>query len=165
MEYLRYMRGMGKVADMPIEERRAYALKHQQEWLENHVPPELRESSKEDIIDVSKPGVEAVNRKQWSALRDENKFDYLVVFYAPWCPHCKAFVTNGNAPINALSESLERVNGPKVVKFDIQASTAPESLGLEAVPAVWLFKKTGEAMAFKGDISAANLEGLMTFAL
>lgn len=165
-EYLRYMRGMGKVAEMSIEERRAYALKHQEEWwesaAENHAP---RKSSKEDIIDVSKPGVEAVNRTQWSALRDENKFDYLIVFYAPWCPHCKAFVTNANAPINALSESLEKISGPKVVKFDIQASTAPEQLGLEAVPAVWLFKKTGEAMDFKGDISADNLEGLMTFAL
>jgi len=165
-EYEKYMKGMGKVADMPIEERRAYAIKHQEEWLNNHVPPELRDQpTKEDIIDVTKAGVEAITRKQWAALREENKFDYMIVFYAPWCAHCKAFVTSTNAPINALSQSLERVNGPKVVKFDVQANTAPEELGLEGVPTIYLFKKTGEASQFKGNIGAGNLEGLMAFAL
>jgi len=166
-EYLKYMRGMGKVADMSIEERRAYALKHQKEWKEKaeseDMEAEYRKAHKKDLIDVSKPGAEAVNSTQWSALREENKFDYLIVFYAPWCPHCKAFVTNANAPINALSESLERASGPKVVKFDMEASTSP--LVLEGVPTIYLFKKSGEASEFKGDISAGNLEALMAFAL
>jgi thiol-disulfide isomerase/thioredoxin len=158
-EYMKYMKAMGKVADMPLEERRKYALKRQKEWLNK---PE-EEVNKEPSIDISKPGVEAVNSTTWSELRRANSYDMLVAFYAPWCPHCKTFVTAEHAPINALSESLAKVDGPKVVKFDITDTSPPAQLGVTAVPTIYLFKKTGEAILFEGN--PHNAEEIMSFSL
>jgi thiol-disulfide isomerase/thioredoxin len=156
-EYLKYMRSLSKVAEMSPEERRAHALKMQGKWLAESKEP----VAKKPRIDVTTPGVHAVNSTTWRELRRANKFDFLITFYAPWCPHCKNFVTSANAPIKALSASLEKVNGPKVVTFDMIATEAP--ITINAVPAVYLFKKTGEAIPFEADVS--DLEGLMTFAL
>jgi len=157
-EYLRYMKGMNKVAEMPIEERRAYAMKMKGKW-EEDAPAEG--PAKEPSVDVTTPGVKAVNSKQWSELRTANKFDFLITFYAPWCPHCKAFVTSENSPLKAISASLEKAGGPKVVTFDMIASSAP--ISIDAVPTIYLFKTSGEAVMFEDDTS--NLEALMAFAL
>lgn len=157
-EYMKYMKAMDKIGDMSVEERRAYALKHQDDYLNK---PVREPKIKEPRIDVTKPGVEAVNSSTWSELRQANKFDFIIAFYAPWCPHCKAFVTSENAPLKALSASLEKVNGPKVVQFDMIADTAP--LVIDAVPTVYLFKTNGEAMPFEGD--GHDMEALMNFAL
>lgn len=159
-EYLRYMRGLDKVADMNPEERRAYALKHQQEWMEN---ADAERKIAKPSVDIAKPGVEAVNSTTWTELRHANEYDILVTFYAPWCPHCKVFVTSENAPINALGASLEKAKGPKVVKFDITGSSPPGQLGIDSVPTIYLFKKSGEAIEFEGDFH--NAEALMAFAL
>jgi len=156
-EYLKYMRGLSRVAEMPPNERRAYAQKMQDKWLAEAKEPAAREPT----VDVTKPGMHAVNSTTWRELRRANKFDFLITFYAPWCPHCKAFVTSANAPIRALSEKLEKVNGPKVVTFDVVASSPP--LTIDAVPAIYLFKKTGEAILFEGD--QHNSERLMSFTL
>jgi len=113
-EYLKYMKALGKVAEMPPHERRAYAQRMQDKWLAESEEP----VAKEPRVDVTKPGVEFVNSTTWRELRHANKFDFLITFYAPWCPHCKAFVTDKNAPLKALSASLEKAGGPKVVAFD-----------------------------------------------
>jgi len=156
-EYLKYMKGLDKVADMPIEQRRAYAQQMQDKWLQESEEP----ASKEPRVDVTKPGVHAVNSSTWRELRRANKFDFLITFYAPWCPHCKHFVLGDNAPINALSNRLEKAGGPKVVTFDMTASTPP--LSIESVPTIYLFKKTGEAIRCEED--QGNPEALMAFAL
>jgi len=160
-EYLKYMKGLGKVAEMPPDERRAYAIKMQEKWMHDAEKLNRERPQKEPRVDVTKPGVELVNSTTWRELRQANKFDFLITFYAPWCPHCKAFVTAANAPLNALSESLEKVGGPKVVKFDMIASSPP--ITINAVPAIYLFKKTGEAIPFEHD--AHDSEALMAFAL
>jgi len=157
-EYLKYMRGMAKVGDMNSDERRAYALKNQEKWL-NQAEPTKKIG--EPTVDITKPGVEAVNETQWSELRKANKFDMLITFYAAWCPHCKALVLAEYAPIKALSASLEKVNGPKVVTFDIDKSEPP--LSLSGVPTIYLFKKTGEAIEFEGN--PHNVESLMKWAV
>jgi len=157
-EYNRYMKGLDKVAQMTKDERRAFALKNQAKYEERAA---VHRPDKEPSVDVTKPGVESVDSTTWNELRIKNEFDYLITFYAPWCPHCKAFVKGANAPINALSESLEKVDGPKVVTFDMEASSSPMSL--DGVPTIYLFKKTGEASEYKAD--PHNLEELMAFAL
>lgn len=157
-EYNKYMGAMDKIGDMNQEERRAWAMKHQHDHLDD---PVVEPKIKDPTVDVTKPGVEAVNSTTWSELRHANKFDFIIAFYAPWCPHCKAFVTNKNSPLKALSESLEKVDGPKVVQFDMIKDTAP--LVIDAVPTVYLFKTNGEATEFKGD--GHDMSALMSFAL
>lgn len=157
-EYKKYMTAMDKIGDMSYQERVAYARAHQDEYLNR---PEREPVAKEPRVNVSEPGVHAVNSSTWAELRQANKHELLITFYAPWCPFCKAFVVAKNAPINALSAALEKVNGPKVVKFDVEADTAP--LVIEAIPTVFLFKTNGEAIEFEGDTH--DTKALMAFAL
>jgi len=159
-EYMKYMKAMDKIGDMNSKDRRAYALEHADDYIN---APVVEEKIKAPTIDVTKPGVEAVNSTTWSELRKANKFNFLITFYAPWCPHCKAFVTGENAPIKAFSASLEKmkIDVPKVVTFDVIGDTPP--LVIDAVPTIYLFKTNGEALTFEGD--GHDLEALMKFAL
>lgn len=159
-EYLKYMKAMDKIGDMTSEQRRAYAWEHRNDHIN---APVVEEKIKEPTIDVTKPGVHAVNSTTWSELRKANKFNFLITFYAPWCPHCKKFVTGKNAPVKAFSASLEKmkIDVPKVVTFDMIADTPP--LIIDAVPTIYLFKTNGEALTFDGD--GHDLEALMKFAL
>lgn len=158
-EYNKYMKGLAKVGDMSPTERRAYAIKMQDRW-ERDAANRV-EKIKEPSVDVTKPGIESVNETTWSELRHANKFDFLITFYAPWCPHCKALVTSENAPLKALSENLEKANGPRVVTFDMIATDPPFTI--DAVPTVYLFKTTGEAIEFEGN--PHNIESLMAWTL
>jgi len=151
------MGALDKVGDMSSEERRAYAIAHA-----NDPPAETKPKKVlPPTVDLSVPGVHAVNSTTWSELRRANAYDMLITFYAPWCPHCKKFVLDKNAPINALSESLEKAGGPKVVTFDMVADDSP--LTLDAVPTIYLFKRNGMAILFEKDTS--DMEGLQAFAM
>jgi thiol-disulfide isomerase/thioredoxin len=158
-EYNKYMKAMDHIGDMNSEERRAWALAHQNDYLND---PVVEPKVKDPSVHVTKRGVEAVNSTTWSELRAANKHDFIIAFYAPWCPHCKAFVTAENAPLKALSESLEKVKGPYVVSFDIIKDKDPP-LVIDAVPTLYLFKTNGQAIEFKGD--GHDMEALMAFAL
>jgi len=155
-EYMKYMNGLDKVGDMDPAQRRAWAMEHANDPMKT-----VKRKILPPTVDLSKSGVHAVNSTQWSELRHANKYEMLITFYAPWCPHCKKFVLSANAPINALSESLEKVGGPKVVTFDMVADDSP--LTLDSVPTIYLFKTNGMAIPFKED--PFNLEALMAFAM
>jgi len=159
-EYLKYMKALDKMGDMTSEERRAFAWEHRNDHIN---APVVEKKIKAPTIDVTQSGVHAVNSTTWSELRKANKFNFLITFYAPWCPHCKAFVTGKNAPFKAFSASLEKmkIDVPKAITFDVIADTPP--LVIDAVPTIYLFKTNGEALTFDGD--GHDLEALMKFAL
>jgi len=159
-EYLKYMKALDKMGDMTSEQRRAFAWEHRNDHIN---APVVEEKVKSPTIDVTKSGVHAVNSTTWSELRRANKFNFLITFYAPWCPHCKKFVAGENAPLKAFSASLEKMKRdvPKVVTFDVIGDTPP--LVIDAVPTIYLFKTNGEALTFDGD--GHDLEALMAFAL
>lgn len=155
---MKYMKGLHKVGSMSDEERRAYAIRMQAKWQQEAM--DKKEVTKAPTVDVTKPGIESVNYTTFRELRKANKFDFLVTFYAPWCPYCKKYVLNENAPINALGASLDEKKGLYAVKYDMVASDPP--ISLDGVPTVVLYKRTGEAITYEGD--AFDLEKLKTWA-
>jgi len=99
----------------------------------------------------------------------EKKEDALVVFYAPWCPHCKNFVMADqhgnakNAPLELLNKDLVASKGPKVVKFDVSASQPPNIFTVNYVPKIFMLKRSGELQAYKSD--PHDLASLKAFAM
>lgn len=86
----------------------------------------------------------------------------LVVFYAPWCPHCQDYVLHDvehnfqNAPIELLNKELIKVGGPRVVKFDVTAHQPPAGFNVEYVPTLYKSSKGGPQVKFDGDKLSAH---------
>lgn len=108
-----------------------------------------------------KHDIDTLNALQWSQLYSAKEQDYLMVFYAPWCPYSNSFALAKHAPLKALKENLAKVHGPKVVQFDVYNNRPP--VVVKHVPSVVLFRKTGEVMEYEG--TPRNVQGLMTWAL
>lgn len=111
----------------------------------------------------AKGEVENVNTKSLMAHMDKHK-EVVVVFYARWCKHCKNFVMEdegGNpekAPLEVLNNKAVEKNGPKVVKFDIDADKVPEEFDVQYVPTVVLVdSQTATMSTFPGDPQEVDL--------
>mmetsp|Transcript_87674 Transcript_87674/g.283860 ORF Transcript_87674/g.283860 Transcript_87674/m.283860 type:complete len:234 (+) Transcript_87674:88-789(+) len=93
--------------------------------------------------------VQAVDAASLAALLREAKNDLLIVFYAPWCPHCRSFVmqdsagNSANAPLELLNRDIRASNGPKVVKFNIEANARPDGFAVDYVPKIYFDSKSG----------------------
>jgi len=92
-----------------------------------------------------------------------------IAFYAPWCPHCQTFVMHDgkgnatNAPLEVFNRQLMEAKGPKVVKFDTQASQVPKLFKVEYIPTVYLALKDGTATKFTGN--PHDMDALKAFAM
>jgi len=102
--------------------------------------------------------VQAVDRTSLLSMLDSKTEDILVVFYAPWCPHCKSFVmADGlgnaeNAPLEVLAKQIAEAKGPKVVKFDITASLPPPTqFVVTYVPTIYVASKTGAVTLYNSE--------------
>lgn len=87
--------------------------------------------------------------------------DTLVVFYAPWCPHCQRFVLHdgkGNpaaAPLEILGREFKAENaGVEVARADVDKigwDTLPAKFQLEGVPTLFFVKSDGAATKYPGN--------------
>jgi len=91
-----------------------------------------------------------------SDLEKEDK-DYLVVFYAPWCPHCQTFVlhdANGdprNAPLEVMRQELKS-DTLDVVRYDVTSGGEPPAgFAVEFIPTVYFAGKDGSKTVFEGN--------------
>jgi len=82
----------------------------------------------------------------------------LVVFYAPWCPHCQTFVLhdgNGN-PEKAPLEEVRRLllsKGVGVARYDVQKNgqQIPVPFMVQAIPTIYFVNPSGKAVPFTGN--------------
>merc|ERR1719502_2355011 len=69
----------------------------------------------------------------------------LVVFYAPWCPHCQSFVLHDqkgdplNAPLEVLHRELAKADDTKnvnVIRADVTkvGKQMPKDFAVQAIP-------------------------------
>jgi len=97
------------------------------------------------------------------AANGANGHDSLIVFYAPWCPHCQTFVLHDkkgdptNAPLEQLKKNwaydaqMEKVH---IMRADITkvGKVLPAAFKLSGIPTAYFVSSMGEATKFVGDV-------------
>lgn len=89
--------------------------------------------------------------------------DALIVFYAPWCPHCQQFVLHdesGNpqrAPLELLRKEMaenQKFKDVKVYRSDVtrlEEQDIPQALRVESIPTLFYVNTEGKAIKFNGN--------------
>merc|ERR1719440_693813 len=88
--------------------------------------------------------------------------DTLVVFYAPWCPHCQTFVLHdgkGNptkAPLEEFRRDLAEADATKnvnVMRADVTKTgqKLPAAFPVQSIPSVYWVSKDGKESKYEGD--------------
>lgn len=89
--------------------------------------------------------------------------DTLIVFYAPWCPHCQQFVLHDskgnplNAPLEVLRRDLAAADDTKdvvVARADttkVAFKDIPKKFEIQGIPSVYFVTKNGKATSFEGN--------------
>jgi len=105
--------------------------------------------------------VPTADAKSLAALAKGGGKDTLVVFYAPWCPHCQTFVMHDNkgnplgAPLESLRRDLKANKSTKDVEI-VRADTTkvgkiPVEFKVVGIPAVYFATKKGKVTQFVGN--------------
>merc|ERR1719163_1614673 len=86
--------------------------------------------------------------------------DSLIVFYAPWCPHCQQFVLHDGkgdptkAPLELIKKDLVADPASKdveVLRFDVNAHRdIPQGLEVQFIPTMYVVAG-GTATKFEGN--------------
>lgn len=85
--------------------------------------------------------------------------DTLMVFYAPWCPHCQQFVLHDGkgdpmkAPLEVFNRELQKAKEPvSVVRVNTQkVQKFPKVFEIEFIPTAYFVNRAGQAYKFKGN--------------
>jgi len=129
---------------------------------------QLKEASQETatveaaVVKKAKAGaVQAVDADALTGLLSSERH-VLIVFYAPWCPHCQEFVMADNAPLEDLNTRIveaDKSMGPDVVKFDVDESKVPAGFEVTSIPTIYLHNHgTGANIAYSGQPDLDSLE-------
>jgi len=108
------------------------------------------------------------------AANGANGHDSLIVFYAPWCPHCQSFVLHDekgdptNAPLEQLKKTwafdaqMEKV---KIMRADITkvGKVLPPAFKVTGIPTAYFVSSMGQAKKFVGNVH--DSDALRNFAV
>merc|ERR1719456_388636 len=98
-----------------------------------------------------------------NSMVDSKKKDTLVVFYAPWCPHCQTFVLHngkGNpeeAPLEVFNKNIKAAGADKtldIVRFDVAANREaglPKGFQVQHIPTIYMAAADGKKTVFSGN--------------
>jgi len=103
-------------------------------------------------------GFEGFDGTNASNQLDVSKGNTVVLFYAPWCPHCKTF-----KPIWDKLTAKHK-GDPKVNVKEVNCETNPkegEKHGVQGFPTVMLFKDGKKVAQHNGDRSEESVENFI----
>merc|ERR1719217_694593 len=112
--------------------------------------------------------VEPVDGPKLTAKMNTTK-DILVVFYAPWCPHCQRYVLHdgkGNpeqAPLEIFNRDMKERGANAtltIVRYDVQAGGKgmPGGFEVRAIPTIYMAAADGAKTKYEGNpLDAAAL--------
>jgi len=107
--------------------------------------------------------VPSVDTAKLNSVVESKKRDVLVVFYAPWCPHCQTFVLHngkGNpeeAPLEIFYKNIKAAGADKtldVVRFDVAANREagmPAGFEVKHIPTIYMAAADGTKTVFSGN--------------
>lgn len=113
------------------------------------IPPEDLLSSKETLPQ------EAGAKKE---IISDDKVVKIVVFYAPWCHHCREFLEKSNSMWNQLKQKYS--NRPNIIFDQVNCDAQPDmatKYQIKELPTILKFKQN-EIKKFEGDRVLSLLE-------
>lgn len=87
---------------------------------------------------------------------DPNEQKKVMLFYAPWCPHCKSLMEGDNAVWTSLAESGKGNVGFEAVNCDENPDLSAK-FEVKDLPTIKLVTSSG-VKTYKGDRSLASIE-------
>lgn len=102
-----------------------------------------------------------VNGTSLAALVEKKEKDLLVVFYAPWCPHCQRYVLHDGqgqpekAPLELFNREMQSSGANAtltVVRFDTaRDQNVPEGFEVKYIPTIYVAAANGKKTQYKGN--------------
>jgi len=128
---------------------------------------EFHELAAAAAFDYSVPAVDKAGLQKLLEAGDK----VIVVFYAPWCPHCQTYVLHdlkdkdpAKAPLEQFKKQLDKSDKKlKLVRFDVDANQAvPSQFEVQFIPTIYVADSKG---AEKYESDPHDFDALTKFAV
>lgn len=112
--------------------------------------------------------VPAVGSTELTSLLEKKEKDLLIVFYAPWCPHCQTFVLHDGkgspegAPLEIFNRNVMASSANmtlSVLRYDISADrNIPAGFEVKHIPTIYMAAADGKKTPFnENHVDSATL--------